>query len=100
MATVTSVDARNNFSDLLNRVKYGKQRLPIVRRGEAIATLVPQEDAELLSKLDMPANKIIREALMAEGVVSLDEVLRLRLNGNGGERDAHAETARDSFQSS
>ncbi|HHT9135035.1 MAG TPA: type II toxin-antitoxin system Phd/YefM family antitoxin [Candidatus Avalokitesvara rifleensis] len=52
MATVTAEKARNQFSELVNRAGYGKERIAVTRRGKAVAAVVPIEDMELLEKLE------------------------------------------------
>ena len=68
MSYISTVDARNQFADLLNRAKYGKERLPIVRRGKVVAVLVPEEDMQLLESLDTPEYTNIRESLRSATV--------------------------------
>lgn len=48
MPTTTAAVARSNFAELLGRVRYGKERITIERRGRAHAVLVPIEDLALL----------------------------------------------------
>jgi prevent-host-death family protein len=51
MAEVSTVVARNEFSTVLNRAAFGKERVILKRRGKAIAAVVPMEDIELLQKI-------------------------------------------------
>ncbi len=57
-------EAREEFSDLVNRVAYGNERIVLVRHGREVAALVPAADAALLDaledELDLAA---VREAL-------------------------------------
>lgn len=49
---LTASEARQNFSDILNRVAYRGERV-VVRRGKkAVAAVVPIEDVELLERLE------------------------------------------------
>jgi antitoxin (DNA-binding transcriptional repressor) of toxin-antitoxin stability system len=41
--TVTATEAARNFSDLLNRVRYGGETFVILRGGEAVGQLAPVE---------------------------------------------------------
>ena len=50
--SVSTVKARNQFSDLINRVAYGKERVILSRRGRALAGIVPLEDMRLLEQLE------------------------------------------------
>lgn len=47
MTTVTyvsTVDAKEEFSELVNRVAHNKERIILTRRGREIAAIVPLED--------------------------------------------------------
>lgn len=48
MAAVSTVEARNEFSTVLNRAVFGKERVILARRGRAIAAIVPMDDVMLL----------------------------------------------------
>ena len=50
--TVEATKAREGFSDLLNQVRYGSDRVRIVRRGKDVAVLVSVEEARLLEMLE------------------------------------------------
>jgi len=52
MATLSTVKARENFSDLVNRSAYGKERVVLTRRGKGIAAMVPVEDLNLLEAIE------------------------------------------------
>lgn len=43
---------REEFSDILNRVAYRRDRIVLERHGRAVAALVPVEDLELLEELE------------------------------------------------
>ena len=49
---VSTVDARNEFSDVVNRAAYGKERVILTRRGKQVAAVVPIEDLRLLRELE------------------------------------------------
>lgn len=75
---VSTVDARNNFGDLMNRAAYGKERLILTRRGKKLAALVPVEDLEVLEAIEdrvdlEEARKALAEA-GAEGTVPWEDV--------------------------
>jgi prevent-host-death family protein len=61
--TLNSTDARENLSEVLNRVAYAKDRVRITRRGKQVAAMVPIEDLELLERLEDEID--IREAKKA-----------------------------------
>jgi prevent-host-death family protein len=49
---VEATVARNGFSDLINKVRYGSDRVLIERRGKEVAALIPIEDLRLLEMLE------------------------------------------------
>ena len=52
MTTLSTVKARENFSDLVNRSAYGKERIVLTRRGKGIVAVVPIEDLNLLEAIE------------------------------------------------
>ena len=52
MNTVTTVKARESFSEVINRSAYGKERIVLTRRGKKVAAVVPVEDLNLLEALE------------------------------------------------
>lgn len=52
MATITAISARNEFSSVLNRAAFGKERVILQRRGKSIAAVVPMDDVMLLEALE------------------------------------------------
>ncbi len=52
MAKVSAAEARNEFSDIINRASFGKERIVLTRRGKELAAVVPIEDLELLERLE------------------------------------------------
>lgn len=51
-AAVTTAAARKNFSDVINRVAYGKERVVLTRRNRPLAAVVPIEDIELIEEIE------------------------------------------------
>ena len=51
-SSVTTVVARNDFSTVLNRAAFGKERVILKRRGKAIAAVVPMDDLLLLQAME------------------------------------------------
>ena len=49
---VTTAAARKNFSDLINRVAYGKDRVVLTRRNKPLAAVVPIEDIALIEEIE------------------------------------------------
>ncbi len=82
MANVSTVTARNEFSTLVNRVAFGKERVVLTRRGKELMAMVPLEDLKLLERLlerleDQADVEDAREALAEaerEGTISLAQI--------------------------
>lgn len=78
--TVSTRDARENFSDVINRAAYGKERVILTRRGKALVAVVPMDDINVLEALEdkidlVDALTSLREA-EEKGTVSLEELKR------------------------
>ena len=75
---IPTVKARDEFSDLVNRVAYGKERVVLTRRGKPLAAVVPLEDVELLERLEDRIDLDEARAALAEarddGTVSWEEI--------------------------
>ncbi len=41
---LSTIEAKEEFSDLLSRVSYSKERIVLTRRDKEIAVLIPMED--------------------------------------------------------
>ncbi|MBI4492688.1 MAG: type II toxin-antitoxin system Phd/YefM family antitoxin [Chloroflexi bacterium] len=52
MVRVSSSEAREDLSALLNRVAFGKERVILTRRGKALVAVIPVEDFALLEQLE------------------------------------------------
>ena len=52
MTKVSTVKARGQFSDVVNRAAYGKERVILTRRRKELAAVVPIEDLKLLEELE------------------------------------------------
>ena len=52
MATMNVTDARNNWSDSVDRVAHHGERIVLRRQGKDVVALVPAEDAKLLELLE------------------------------------------------
>jgi prevent-host-death family protein len=48
---VSSSEAREEFSEIINRVAYGGERVVIRRRDKELAAVIPMEDLKLLERL-------------------------------------------------
>lgn len=52
MGQVSTVDARSQLSEIINRAAFGKERLILTRRGKELVAVVPIEDVKLLEALE------------------------------------------------
>jgi prevent-host-death family protein len=52
MGQVSTVDARKQISDIINRAAFGKERMILTRRGKELVAVVPIEDVKLLEALE------------------------------------------------
>lgn len=52
MGQVNTVNARAQFSEIINRAAFGKERVTLTRRGREIVAVVPIEDVKLLEALE------------------------------------------------
>lgn len=79
--TTTSIniaEAKEEFSELINRVAHSKERIVITRRDKEVAAIIPLEDLHLLqhsqNKSDLhDATEALKEARQ-QGSVTLDEL--------------------------
>jgi prevent-host-death family protein len=77
MKTITTLEARDHFSDMLNRTAYAKERIVVTRRGRKLAAILPVEDLRLLEELEDRSD--VREALKAldePGEISMEDLKR------------------------
>jgi len=49
---ISTADARKKFSNLVNRVAFGKESIILTRRGEELAALVAMDELRLLQELE------------------------------------------------
>jgi prevent-host-death family protein len=75
---MTTVDAKEKFTDLLNHVSHTKERVVLVKRGKEVAALVPLEDLRFLEstqdKVDLQeAIDSLKEAKDV-GTIALDQL--------------------------
>lgn len=74
--SINTADAKETFSDLVNRVSHHKERIILTRRGKEIAALVSMEDLQFLeetrNKHDLDeAVDALKEA-RSKGAITLD----------------------------
>lgn len=80
MIKITTVEAREKFSEIVNKTAFGAQRIVLTRRGKEVAAVVPIDD---LKKIEMASNSPdVAEAMNAlaaalkSGAISWDDVKR------------------------
>ena len=49
---ISAADARKKFSNIINRVAYGKELFILTRRGEPLAAIVSIDDLKLLQEIE------------------------------------------------
>ena len=78
MGQVNTVDARAQFSEIINRAAFGKERVTLTRRGKEIVAVVPIEDVKLLEALEDKIDLDEARAALAEakkkGTVSWEKI--------------------------
>lgn len=80
-ATLTTVEARERFSEVVNRAAFGKERILLTRRGKPLVVMLPVADLEHLEALeeaeDIRAVQAAKEEMARTGEkgMPLDEVL-------------------------
>jgi len=75
---INTIDAKEQFTDLINRVAHSKERVILTRRGKEIAVLIPLEDFKLLQesqdKHDLHEAIDSLKEVRSLGAISLDEL--------------------------
>jgi len=82
MSTMTAVKVRDNFSEVVARAAYGKERIYITKNGKNLAALIPVEDMALLEELEdrldaAEADRILDKTKPTD-LVPFEEYLRKR----------------------
>jgi prevent-host-death family protein len=76
MPHFSTVEARNKFSNIINRVAFGKERVILTRRGEEMVALIPAEDIRLLEyiedQMDLEDARAALKEAKEKGTTSLD----------------------------
>jgi len=73
---ISTVNAKQEFSELIHRVSHNKERIILTRRGQEIAAIVPLEDLHILQSSQNQSD--LQEAIDAlkearsSGTISLD----------------------------
>ncbi len=53
MSKMSTVEARENFSELINQAAYGKKRIVLTRRGKPLVAVISIEDLKRLNEADV-----------------------------------------------
>ena len=77
-SSMSTLDAKEQFAELINRVVHHKERVVLTRRGKEIAVIIPFEDLKFLQaaqdKEDLgEAIDALTEA-RAQGTLTLDQI--------------------------
>lgn len=75
---VSTTEARAHFSELMNRVSFGKERIQLERQGKLLGAIISSEDLQLLEKLEDMIDILEADAGMKEakkkGTKSLEQL--------------------------
>lgn len=75
---MNTLEAKEQFTDLLNRVSHSKERIILTRRGKEIAAIVPLEDLKALQqsqdKSDLNAAIDALKEARSNGTVTIDQL--------------------------
>ncbi len=78
MTFATITDARNRFSDLINRAQYAHERVVLTSHGKPAAAIISIEDLELLRAIediiDVAAAREAIAEMEAEGTISWSQL--------------------------
>lgn len=62
--SLTSREARQQFSDVIGRARYAKERTVVTSNGQAVAAVVSMEDYKLLEELTAKRRSAFEDALL------------------------------------
>ena len=78
MGQVSTVDARSQLSEIINKAAFGKERMILTRRGKEIVAVVPIEDVKLLESLeervDLEEARVALAGSKKKGTVSWEKI--------------------------
>jgi prevent-host-death family protein len=76
--TITTAEAQEQFSELINQVVHNKDHVILTRRGKEVAAIIPLEDLALLqdlqNKYDLQAALDALKEAREKGSISLEKV--------------------------
>lgn len=72
---ISTIEAKEEFTELINRVSHSKERIIFTRRGKEVAVLIPLEDFQLLqasqSKSDLDEAMAALKEARSDGTTTL-----------------------------
>jgi prevent-host-death family protein len=78
MGQISTVEARKQISEIINRAAFGKERVILTRRGKELVALVPIEDVKLLEaledRIDVEEAKAALLETRKKGTLSWDKI--------------------------
>jgi prevent-host-death family protein len=78
MSKVSTSAVRRDFSEVLNKVAYAKERIILQRHGKDVAAVIPIEDLQLLEDIeDKTDAKLARKAMKEverEGTIPWEKI--------------------------
>lgn len=78
MTRMNVTEARDNFSDLINRVAYGSERVCLARSGKDVACVVSVEEARLLEliedRIDLEDAMEALAEVQSKGTIAWDDL--------------------------
>ena len=78
MSSLSTATARSQFSDIVNRAAFGKERVVLTRRGRELVAIVPIEDLRLLEeledRLDLEDARSVLAVVDQEGTTSWEKI--------------------------
>ncbi len=76
MARLPSAKVRKDFSETVNRVAYGRERIVLHRRGKDLAAMIPVEDLALLEEIEDRLDVEEAEKILARAKAKREKPIR------------------------
>ena len=67
ITTLPASEARERFSEIVNHVVYGDERIIVLRHGKPVAAVISAEDLERFEELEDLADSREMDAVLAKG---------------------------------
>lgn len=76
--SINTADAKEEFTEIVNRVAHNNERIILTRRDKEIAAIIPIEDLKFLeeqqNKSDLEEAAAALKEARSKGIVSLEEL--------------------------